>query len=53
LTSWWIPFVAVNFPKAARANFSHALGPKVKKIMKNLAARQSAEGGSARRGETM
>jgi hypothetical protein len=35
----------VNVPKAARANFSHAFGAKVKKIIrKNLAARQLAEG---------
>jgi len=47
LTSWWIPFFAVNVPKAAKANFSHALGAKVKKIRKNLAARQLTEGGSA------
>jgi hypothetical protein len=44
----------VNFPKTARAHFSHALERKVKKIIrKNLAVRQSAEGGSARRGEAM
>jgi hypothetical protein len=35
----------VNIPEPARANFSHALEGKVKKIMKNLAARQLAEGG--------
>ncbi len=34
----------MNFPKAARANFSHALGAKVKKIIrKNLATRELAE----------
>jgi hypothetical protein len=40
--------VAVNVAKAERANFSHALGAKVKKIIrKNLSVRQLAEGGSA------
>ena len=32
--------VAVGVTKDARANFSHARVPKVKKIVKNLAARQ-------------
>ncbi len=28
----------MNFPKAARANFSHALGAKVKKIIRKVTA---------------
>ena len=44
---WRIPFVAVDVVKDGRTNFSHALVAKVKKIMKNLAASQSAGGGSA------
>jgi hypothetical protein len=43
----------VNVAKVETANFSHARTAAVKKIMKNLAARQLAEGGLARRGRTM
>jgi hypothetical protein len=47
-----IPLVAVSLAKAERANFSHARTAAVKKIMKNLAARQLVKGGSGSRKTT-
>jgi hypothetical protein len=35
---WWIPLVAVSKAKAERANFSHALEAKVKKIIRKVTA---------------
>jgi len=43
LTSWWIPFVAVDVAKGGRSNFSHGQVAKVKKIIRKILLRPNQQ----------